>query len=243
MRRLRVVSWNVGRIYTPSSNNRLADEDVARVARVLDELHPDVVLLQELAHRRQLVTLLEALSDYAGQMADRCRYDRRVAVLARQALDPAFEQHLLEPTGRGVVTATFSVPGARAAAHPVHFDVFDKARRRSQAAALCALTDARAEPLQIIGGDLNVDPELARRLGDPIDQETFGLLSSRFAEAGAQAGPTLFGLFRVDHLFVRGPLLKRMVTRVSPGRRLPLGDHDPVVCDVDLAVDGRAAEP
>jgi hypothetical protein len=51
--------------------------------------------------------------------------------------------------------------------------------------------------------------------------------------------PTLMGLLRVDHLLAAGPALGRLSTRVSPSRRLPLGDHDPVVCDLELRVDAH----
>jgi endonuclease/exonuclease/phosphatase family metal-dependent hydrolase len=242
MRRLRVVSWNVGRLYTPSSNNRLADADLPQVARVLHELDADVVLLQELVEERQLAELCVRLPAYAGRLAEKCRYDRHVAVLARRALEPAFEQYVLEDTGRGLCAVTFSVGhGRRGAAFPVHFDVFDRARRRSQAEEIRALTDGRQEALVVVGGDLNLDPEWAGRVGSALDVDTYAMFGAQFAEAGLPAGPTLLGLFRVDHLFVRGSGLSRLHTRVSPGRRLPMGDHDPLVGDVELSVD--AAQP
>jgi endonuclease/exonuclease/phosphatase family metal-dependent hydrolase len=234
MRRLRVVSWNVGRVYTPTSNNRLDDADIPRVARVLDELDPDVVLLQEFVHPGQLAELLAHLPWYAGAMSERCLYDRHVAALARADLAPRFEQHRLEPTGRGLVLVTFSVGEERGAALPVHFDVFDKQRRRSQAESVLELVDARAESLVVVGGDFNLDPDFAARLGDGVDVGTYSLLADLFLEAGRAAGPTLFGFLRVDHLMARGAAVGKIVTRVSRGRRLPLGDHDPLVTDVEL---------
>jgi endonuclease/exonuclease/phosphatase family metal-dependent hydrolase len=233
MRRLRVVSWNVGRLYTPTSNNRLDTRDLPKVSRVLDEIDPDVALLQELVDESQLAALLAALPAHDGRLAERCRYDRHVAVLVRRRLEPAFEQHLLERTGRGLVSATFDIGGARGSAHPLHFDVFDRSRRRWQAEEVAALTDGRGEGLTVIGGDLNLDPELAARLGNE-DARTFGLLAERFEDAGRGSGPTLLGLLRVDHLLVRGPRVRRTWSSVSPGRRLPMGDHDPLICDVDL---------
>jgi endonuclease/exonuclease/phosphatase family metal-dependent hydrolase len=235
MRRLRVVSWNVGRLYSRKSNNRLDDADVPRVARVLHELDPDVVLLQELVDEGQLSRLSARLDGYAGCLAQRCGYDRKVAALVRQRLEPRFEQHRLEPTERGVVVATFSVAGQRASAVPLHFDVFKKARRRVQAEAVAALTDVRAEPLVVVGGDLNFDPEWAHRLDDGVDTGTWRLLTDRFHDAGRTAGPTLLGVLRVDHVLARGALMRGATVRISPRRRLPLGDHDPVVCDIDLA--------
>lgn len=239
-----MVSWNVGRLYTPSSNNRLDTADIPEVARTLYELDADVVLLQELVDEAQLAALLGRLPGYAGQLAQACRYNRHVAALVRDRLAPAFEQDVLEPTGRGLVTATFEIaPGVRGAAHPLHFDVFDKQRRRAQAEAIAAIAARRSEPLQVVGGDLNLDPALAEGIGDALDMGTFALLLERFVDAGRAAGPTLLGFLRVDHLLVQGRVVERLHTRVSPARRLPMGDHDPLVCDVVLAVDAAYANP
>src|SRR5512142_986892 len=94
--RFRVVTWNHGRLYSPRHNNRLDDADVPRVARVLEELDPDVALLQELVDRRQLDAIVAHLSrvraPFAGAMAESCAYDRRAAVVVQQARAPAFEE-------------------------------------------------------------------------------------------------------------------------------------------------------
>ncbi len=235
MRRLRVVSWNVGRLYTPTSNNRLDDADVPKVARVLDELRPEVALIQELVDERQLSALQSWLPGYTGAIATRCVYDRHVGVLVRQQLDPDFEQHDLPATGRGLVIATFNAGKERAAACPLHFDVFNPKRRRKQAEDIVDLVGVRRESLVIAGGDLNLDPRLARRVDGRVDTETFELLLSHMTDGGHRAEPSLIGLLRVDHVFARGPRLGALRTRVSPRRRLPMGDHDPLVCDVDLA--------
>jgi endonuclease/exonuclease/phosphatase family metal-dependent hydrolase len=233
-RRLRAVTWNVGRLYSPFNNNRLDDADVPEVARTLHELDGDVVLLQELVDVVQLRALVARTRGYVGSMAEQCGYDRHCAVLVREELAPRFEQHQLAPTQRGVVMASFSVGETRVAALGVHFDVFRRRARRAQAEAVAALTDERREDLLVVGGDMNYDPEWAQRLGDPLDRGTYRLLTERFTDAGRGAGPTLLGMFRVDHLLLRGSAMRGLAVRVSPRRRLPLGDHDPVVCDVDL---------
>jgi endonuclease/exonuclease/phosphatase family metal-dependent hydrolase len=234
MRRLRVVSWNVGRLYTPTNNNRLDSADVPQVAATLHELDPDLALLQELVDQDQLRALESRLPGFNGRLAERCRYDRKVAVLARERLEPTFEQHVLEPTGRGLVAVGFSVGRSRGVAHPVHFDVFNQRRRRQQAEALSQLLDARSDALVIAGGDFNLDPDWAARLGNRLDSGTFAMLAERFPTAPLTPEPTLLGLLRVDHLLVRGALMRCCHLRVSPGRRLPLGDHDPLIADVDL---------
>src|SRR5689334_4152365 len=108
MSRLRVLTWNVGRLYSPSHNNRLGDADVAHV---LHELDADVALLQEIVDVRQLDEIVTRLSrtraPYAAAMAQRCVYDRRAAVLVRADRGPRFEEHGLGPTGRTAMIASF----------------------------------------------------------------------------------------------------------------------------------------
>jgi endonuclease/exonuclease/phosphatase family metal-dependent hydrolase len=238
MRRLRVVTWNVGRLYSPRHNNRLDDADVPAVVRTLGELDPDVVLLQELIDVRQLEAIRARLMHerglFAGAMAERCAYDRRAAVLVRAELGPVFEEQSLGSTNRNAMLAHFDAGGVRAAAVSAHFDVFDPVRRADQASALAALAEARGEPIVVAGGDFNLDPRWAAGTAGDTDVATFARLTRTFTDAGAAAGATLMGLWRVDHLLIRGGV--RHFARVSP-RRLPLGDHFPLVLDVDLVPD------
>jgi endonuclease/exonuclease/phosphatase family metal-dependent hydrolase len=231
-RRARFLTWNVGRLYSRKGNNRLDDHDVPRVAATLHELDADCVLLQELVDVLQLRALLARThGEYVGELALDCGYDRKCAVLVKKQLAPEFEQHRLSPTERGVVLARFSVGGVRAAALGVHFDVFNSTRRRGQAEAVAAITDGRDEDVVLVAGDFNFDPIWARGTGDAVDGATWSMLTERFADAGEGAGPTLMGFLRIDHVLLRGGTSH---TRVVPRRRLPLGDHDPVVCDVML---------
>jgi endonuclease/exonuclease/phosphatase family metal-dependent hydrolase len=237
--RLRVVTWNVGRLYSPRHNNRLDDADVPAVVRILGELDPDVVLLQELIDVRQLDAIVGRLEHERGRfvaaLAEGCVYDRRAAVLVRADRAPAFEEHGLGRSGRVAVLATFeAADGVRAAAISAHFDVFSPRRRAEQAVALATLAEARAEGLVVAGGDFNLDPAWAEGTANAQDIETFRRLTQTLVDAGRPAGATLIGLWRVDHLLVRGG--QRHLARVSP-RRLPLGDHHPLVLDVDLDPD------
>jgi endonuclease/exonuclease/phosphatase family metal-dependent hydrolase len=228
-----LVTWNVGRFYTPTHNNRLDDEDIPRVAALLAELDGDVVMLQELVDGLQLRALLaRGRHQYLGAVAGDCDYDRKCALLVRKSLEPRFEHHALQPSRRGTVLARFAVQGVGVAALSVHFDVFDRERRRSQAEALVRITDGCDEPLVIVAGDFNYDPRWGR---DEVDRGTWDILTHRFRDAGAAIGPTLLGMMRIDHILVRGSW--RPSCRVlPPTRRLPLGDHDAVVCDL---VDGE----
>lgn len=238
-RRLRVLTWNVGRLYSPSHNNRLDDADVPRVAHVLGELDADVALLQELVDLRQLDAIRTRLAaagrPYAAALAEQCGYDRRAAVLVRPDRAPRFEEHSLGETNRHTVAASFDLGGgARGAAFSAHFDVFSPERRGQQGRRLAELAEARAEPLVVAGGDFNLDPAWARGVGNAADVATFDRMTRSLVDAGREAGATLIGLWRVDHLLVRGA--RRHLARVSP-RRLPMGDHAPLVLDVDLDPD------
>jgi endonuclease/exonuclease/phosphatase family metal-dependent hydrolase len=227
--RLRALSWNVGRFYTPTHNNRLDDHDIPQVAALVRELDADVVLLQELVDVLQLRALLARMDQaYAGALAEECDYDRKCAVLVKKTLEPRFSQHTLPPSRRGMVTARIGIHGLRLAASSVHFDVFDRQRRKSQARAVAAITDGYDDDVVLVAGDLNYDPRWPR---DQLDHDTWAMLSERFCDAGQRLGPTLMGLMRVDHVLVRGA---RTRAHVVPQRRLPLGDHDAVVCDVSV---------
>jgi len=236
MSRLRVVTWNVGRLYSPTHNKRLDDADVPRVARVLDELDADVMLLQEIVEVRQLDEIVGRLSrtraPMAAAMAQECAYDRRAAVIVRHERAPAFEERSLGSSNRNAVVASFDAGGGRrAAAISAHFDVFSPERRAEQAEMLARLAETRDEDVVVAGGDFNLDPAWAAGTANARDVETFTRLTRTLADAGREAGATLVGMWRVDHLLVRGA--RTWLARVSP-RRLPLGDHHPLVLDVDL---------
>jgi endonuclease/exonuclease/phosphatase family metal-dependent hydrolase len=151
-------------------------------------------------------------------------------VLVKKHLSPEFEQHRLAPSSRGVVLARLDVNGVRAAALGVHFDVFNQQSRRRQAEAVARITDGRSEDVVLVAGDFNFDPVWAHGVDQPVDRGTWQLLTERLHDAGHE-GPTLMGLLRIDHVLVRGGAPR---ARVVHRRRLPLGDHDPVVCEVDL---------
>jgi endonuclease/exonuclease/phosphatase family metal-dependent hydrolase len=232
---VRLVTWNVGRFYTPTHNNRLDDEDIPKVAALLEELDGDVIMLQELVDVLQLRALLaRSRHEYVGAVAEDCDYDRKCAILVRKSLQPRFEHHALLPSRRGTVMARFAVEGVRAAALSVHFDVFDPERRRSQAESLLRLTDGCDERLVLVAGDFNYDPRWGR---EEMDRGTWAILTDRFRDLGAGLGPTLLGMMRIDHVLARGATA--MCRVVGAERRLPLGDHDAVVCDLVVDVEKR----
>jgi endonuclease/exonuclease/phosphatase family metal-dependent hydrolase len=227
----RIVTWNVGRLYTPSGNNRLDERDVPLVQRTIFELQPDVMLLQEVVDESQLHRLAHGIG-YNGELAQRCGYDRHTAVLVRPPFRPRFSHSTLVPTERGVVTAEFEAHGIQVVASSVHFDILSSARRNAQARALSEIMHSHSDDaLVLFGGDFNLDPAWAEGVRELADQETFALLCERHVDLGRRAGPTLLGLLRIDHLFMRTQSPLETEVYVSP-RRLPLGDHQPLVCDL-----------
>jgi endonuclease/exonuclease/phosphatase family metal-dependent hydrolase len=160
-------------------------------------------------------------------------------VLVRRDHAPAFEECSLGSTNRNAMVATFDAgDGRRAAAISAHFDVFNPERRAEQAHELAQMAENRDEAMVFAGGDFNLDPAWAAGTGAAVDVATFTRLTRTLADAGREGGATLIGLWRVDHLLVRGA--QRWLARVSP-RRLPLGDHHPLVLDVDLEPDVASA--
>jgi endonuclease/exonuclease/phosphatase family metal-dependent hydrolase len=236
--RLRILTWNVGRLYSLFGHNWLADADLPRVATLIRELSPDAVLLQELTGDAQLARLTSALDDvFHGATASTCSYDRKAAVLVRRDLGPVdIRQIRLEPSGRGVVGAAIVKGGLNIALASVHLEVGWRRIRRAQILELVAETDRWTDDLVLLGGDFNLDPAWAERIRSSVDVDAFAQLKARFVDVGAGIGPTLVGVWRVDHVLIRGPV-REARAHVIQQRRLPLGDHDAVFCE--LALDRR----
>ena len=229
----------MGELYWPWRGNQLKDRDVDVVIAALDELDPDVVLLQELMHASQLRRLERGGAGdarYDGAIAERCGYDRKVGVLVRRGLGARFAEHLLEPTRRGALEARFVKGAVEIRAICLHLDVFNGERRLLQARAAGALIGDPGR-LTVAGGDLNYDPEVSARLGREADARAEAALTARVADVARESGPTLVGLLRVDRLLAGGDALRGARARTAR-HRLPLGDHAPLVVDLELAVDG-----
>jgi endonuclease/exonuclease/phosphatase family metal-dependent hydrolase len=230
-----VLTWNVGEVYWPWQGNMLKDRDVGVVAAALDELDPDLVLLQELASPAQLAALT-AGSPWVGALPSCCGYDRHVAVLVRRELAPRFVEHPLAPTRRGLVEARFELAGARVRALALHLDVFARERRLEQARTAAAILGAEPADLLVIGGDFNYDPDASARLGYAADLAAEAALAAHVTDVAPDCGPTLVGLLRVDRLLAGGRALGGSEARTTP-HRTPLGDHAPLVADLRLRTD------
>ena len=240
--RLRVVTWNVGEVYWPWQGNQLKDHDVELVIDALREIDADVVLLQELLHPGQLARLRDSRDGdrYEGAMPARCGYDRQVGMLVRSSLRPLFFEHVLHPTSRAIIEAQLTLDGVAARAFSLHFDVFRPARRLEQMKTAAKMIGDPAA-LTVAGGDFNYDPAVSARLGRVLDLQAEATMH-RLRDVAPESGPTLVGLLRVDRMLAGGHALRSATARVAP-YRLPLGDHAPVLCDLQIQavdVDGKA---
>src|SRR5262245_18901626 len=83
---LRVLTWNVGKIYLGRQvDSRAADQDLRRIADVIRQENPQLVALQELRDESQLERLLRELGPgWTGHTSNHEVNDRRAAVIVRE---------------------------------------------------------------------------------------------------------------------------------------------------------------
>jgi endonuclease/exonuclease/phosphatase family metal-dependent hydrolase len=234
---LRLLTWNVGRLHLGARWNRLLGLDsrasnraLAHVARVIAEARADVAALQELADARQASRLAELLGDgWCGELAE-CSCDRHAALLVRRELAPEFCA-VPSPGGRSMATARLERGAAAWRVASIHFDAYDDAAREAQARALIEWARAQPERAVVALGDLNLDP--LHPSARARDGSTYRALASELCDLGAGAGATALLGRRVDYILGRFGVVGRVA--VWRGRRVRLGDHDPVVAELRLA--------
>jgi len=214
---LRVVSWNV----------RSLRDDARGVARVLADLTPDVVLLQEaprllgsgcanvrLARRAGLVRAVGG-ARAAGNLL---LVGPRTTVVSVEPLRLPRRPGLHR---RGAVLGVVEVAGARLAVAGTHLDL-DPAARIDSARRVRAAAAGTGAPL-VLGADVNEEP------GAPA----WAVLSAALVDTAASCGPT-FPLRaprrRIDVLLADPRLV---VQSVAVPRVGPVTDHLPLVLDLE----------
>lgn len=227
--RLRVMTWNVGRLYLPW-DSRAADSDLQHVAAVIRDARPHVVALQELRDPRQLGRLVAALGPgWRGRIPED-RWDRRAALLARL---PAEFQGLPTSTGRTAQGALLRLhSGVELAVASLHLDAFDARRRLVQAQEILSGLRRLGSKHLLLAGDFNFDPAVAARGSN--DQALYHYLTQELEDAGRRAGATTMISRRLDYVFYRSPAVKAVRAEVLRDKRIRAMDHDPVVVELAL---------
>jgi len=225
---LRVMSWNIGRVYL-RWESRASDGDLAYVARVISQVNPHVVALQEIRDAKQLSRLVAMLGRNWRGRVPQDSYDRRAALLVR--LSASFVQ-LPTSTGRTAQAALVKLPAGREIlVASIHLDAFDPKRRMLQAEEIVAGLERRAREDIFLAGDFNFD--VASTASSP-DQGLYQFLTGSFVDAGKSAGATTLNARRLDYLFFRSPRLAPRRARVLRNRRVDSLDHHPLVIEFEL---------
>lgn len=213
---LRVVSWNV----------RSLRDDARGVARVLADLAPDVVLLQEaprllgsrcanwrLARRAGLTRVVGGAAAHGNLLL----VGRGTAVVDVSVLRLPRRPGLHR---RGAVLAVVEVAGARLAVVGTHLDL-DPVARLDSARRVRTAADRLGHPL-VLGADVNEEPS----------GPAWAALSTGLVDTAAVCGPT-FPLRsprrRIDVLLADPRLV---VQAVEVPRIGPVTDHLPIVLDL-----------
>lgn len=245
---MRIVSWNVhGTVGTDGRR------DPERIARVLEELRPDLVGLQEVGGRRRAgdppdpAAALGALLGYQSAFGPTIHHAGVAygnAVLSRHRIEAtrAYDLSVPRREPRGCLRADVTAGAVRLHFFVVHLGLHWRERRHQAAQLLSAdiLRDAAlAFPLVLVG-DFNVPSNrsavprwLRRQLTD----------CAVASENAAPTFPSRFPLLRLDRAYVGAAF---GVERCAPWRS-PLAraasDHLPLVIDLALLPQARPAPP
>jgi endonuclease/exonuclease/phosphatase family metal-dependent hydrolase len=243
--RLRVMSWNVHGLR--GSDGRV---DPERVARVIDDVRPDVAGLQEVGapalpggpgNAADLLARLTGLEGAFGRTMDHPRgFAYGNAILARHPIVATRSYDLSVPgrEPRGCLRADVELPDLVLHVFAAHLGLHWRERRLQAAALLSAdiLRDAALLHPLVLVGDFNsmsnrsVVPRWLRR------ELTDCALAVRDE---APTFPARFPLLRLDHCYV-GPALRVVgceVVRSPLARRA--SDHLPLVVELERTAEAR----
>jgi endonuclease/exonuclease/phosphatase family metal-dependent hydrolase len=242
----RLMSWNVHGL---RGVDRRVDPD--RIARVIDDVRPDVAGLQEVgapageaAGAETAAETLARLTGLAAAFGRTMQHARGFAygnaILSRHPIVATRTYDLSVPgrEPRGCLRADVELPDARLHVFAAHLGLHWRERRRQVAALLSAdiLRDAAlAHPLALVG-DFN---SLSNRSAVPrwLRRE----LSDCALEAGNEAPtfPSRFPLLRLDHAYVNAALrvVACEVVRSALARRA--SDHLPLLVELELTSAAR----
>jgi endonuclease/exonuclease/phosphatase family metal-dependent hydrolase len=245
---VRIVSWNVhGAVGTDGRR------DPERIARVLEELAPDVAGLQEVGGRRGPDDCDDPAAPFGGRLGLQHAFGATIpsagtaygnAILSRFPIEATRTYDLSVPgrEPRGCLRADLADGETRLHVFAVHLGLHWRERRRQAAQLLSAdiLRDAAlAFPLVLIG-DFNV---LSNRGAVPRWLRRQLTDCALAASGPSPTFPSRFPLVRLDRAYVDAAF---HVERCEP-HRSPLArkasDHLPLVVDLALLPAARPAPP
>jgi endonuclease/exonuclease/phosphatase family metal-dependent hydrolase len=241
---VRVMSWNVHSLRGTDGRR-----DPERVARVIDELRPDIAGLQEVGGElpadgpcdiAEVLARLTGMHSAFGPTRVFGGYPYGNGVLSRHPID-ATRTYDLSVRGReprGCLRADVVVDGVRVHFFSAHLGLRGRERRKQVAQLLSAdiLRDtALAHPLVLVG-DFN---SLSNRSAVPRWLQRQLTDCAHAAGHEAPTFPSAFPLIRLDRAFV-DPAFRVLgceVVRSALARRA--SDHLPLVVDLELTAQAR----
>lgn len=242
---MRVMSWNVHAMR--GADGRV---DPARIARVIEEVGPDVAGLQEVGMpvpsggppdpAVALGALVGMHAAFGPTMAHRLGFPYGNAVLARHPI-AALRNYDLSVPGReprGCVRADVAIGDATIHFFAAHLGLHWRERRRQAAQLLSAdiLRDAAlAHPLVLVG-DFN---SLSNRSAVPRWLRRQLVDAARACGNEAPTFPARFPLLRLDHCYVDAAFRVRSVEVVQTPLARRASDHLPLLVELELVPAAR----
>jgi endonuclease/exonuclease/phosphatase family metal-dependent hydrolase len=235
------MSWNLHGL-------RGADgrRDPERVARVIEELHPDVAGLQEvgLPQASDPAGLLAELTGMRGAfgptMSHRLGFAYGNAVLSRHPIVAVRNYDLSVPRRepRGCVRVDVELAGTRVHFFCAHLGLHWRERRKQAAQLLSAdiLRDAAlAYPLVLVG-DFN---SVSNRSAVPRWLRRQLVDAAIVARNEAPTFPSLFPLLRLDHCYVGQAIHVTAVDVIRTPEARRASDHLPVLVELEVRPGAR----
>jgi endonuclease/exonuclease/phosphatase family metal-dependent hydrolase len=222
---IRVLTWNIHH-----GAGMDGKTDLARIAKVISDHQPDVVMLQEVdkncdrsgkADQAAEIARLTQLKMVFGKAMDLQGGEYGQAILSRTDLAD-LKVHPLPSQGepRIAVSATTDTPLGRITVASVHLDYQDEARQNAQAQVCAAALLATPHPV-ILAGDFNAKPD-SRTLAN-FAQAPWTVIPKA---APALTHPASQPTTEIDYLVLRGLRATREATVTAEATA---SDHRPVL--------------
>jgi endonuclease/exonuclease/phosphatase family metal-dependent hydrolase len=242
---MRVMSWNLHGLKGADGRR-----DPERIARVIDDVRPDVAGLQEVGlpprpgvpdDPAQLLAGLTGMRGAFGPtMSHRLGFTYGNAVLSRHGI-LALRNYDLSVPGReprGCVRADVELAGTRLHFFVAHLGLHWRERRRQAAQLLSAdiLRDAAlAYPLVLVG-DFN---SVSNRSAVPRWLRRQLVDAAIVARNEAPTFPSRFPLLRLDHCYVGAAVRVVAVDVVRTAEVRRASDHLPLVVELEVRAEAR----